>query len=327
MKIGALVPAASRLWSTRMKELGERFPSVEVFMGEEAASREFAGIEALVASRLTTLQAEKATSLKALFLPITGINGIPAELLARRGVRVFNVHSNAESVAEKALSMILAWFGRTIDYHNDLKEERWHGFWVGKGNEDEWDSIFDRRVAILGTGAIGSALARLLKAFRCEVVGWRRREGLPVPPGFDRVETDLKAALRGRDIVVAALPLTSDTQNIVDASAFSEMGGAFFVNVGRGATVNEEALWLALRDRVIAGAAIDVWYQYPEPGSTMGAPSRFPIHELPNVVLSPHVGGSTRQASRAAIEATCRNLSDWIERGEASDEVDLRSAY
>ena len=327
MKVGAMVPTASRIWAGEIEKLGRAFPESEFFVGEEAVLREVGGIEALIASRLSGELVERASSLRALFLPIAGLNSIPAEELAARGVRVFNVHANAESVAENALAMILAWFGRTIEYHNDLREERWHGFWVGKGAEDEWDTIFDRRVAILGTGAIGSALAALLKAFRCEITGWRRRSDLPPPACFDLVESDLKMAVRDRDIVIAALPLTAATECIVDASVLEAMHGAFFVNVGRGATVDEEALFVALRDRRIAGAGIDVWYRYPEPGATTGAPSRFPIHKLPNVILSPHVGGSTRQASRAAIEVSCRNLAGWMASGEAANEVDLRSAY
>ena len=327
MKIGAIVPATSSIWAGEIEKLARLFPEAELFVGESEVLKAFGSIEALIASRLTRELVERASSLKALFLPIAGLNAIPVEVLAARGVRVFNVHANAESVAQNALAMILAWFGRTIEYHNDLRAGRWHGFWVGKGAEDEWDSIFDRRVTILGTGAIGTALAALLKPFRCEITGWRRRSDLPPPPGFDLIEGDLAAAVSGRDIVVAALPLTATTNGLIGAEIFEAMQGAFFVNVGRGATVDEEALWLALRDRRIAGAGIDVWYLYPEAGATSGPPSRFPIHELPNVILSPHIGGSTHQASKAAIEASCRNLADWMAGRGAANEVDLRNAY
>lgn len=327
MKIGAIIPGNSGLWSGAIDGLRRRFPEHVFIVGDETAIRGIEGIDAIVAPKLSAAGVEAATSLKALFLPITGANGIPAELLAARGVKVFNVHANAESVAQNALAMILAWFGRLIEFHNDLRSAIWHGFWVGRGAEDEWDTIFDRRVAILGTGAIGTALASLLAPFRCDVTGWRRQADKPVPPGFDRIEPSLEAAVKGRDIVVATLPLTAESQGIIGAPAFAAMRGAFFVNVGRGATVDEEALWLALRDRTISGAGLDVWYRYPQGGATKGAPSRFPIHELPNVVLSPHVGGSTRQATAAAVEATCANLASWLETGESENAVDLAATY
>jgi lactate dehydrogenase-like 2-hydroxyacid dehydrogenase len=63
---------------------------------------------------------------------------LPVELLAARGVRGFNVHGNAESVAQCAIAMTLAFYGRTIEFHDDLRKRVWHGFWVGKGAEDEW---------------------------------------------------------------------------------------------------------------------------------------------------------------------------------------------
>lgn len=327
MKVGVLVSAASKPWKEAVELLRGRFPRIDFLFGEEAVLAALPELEVLVASKLGEEQVERAAALKALFLPITGINAVAAGALARRGIRVFNVHANAESVAQNALAMILAWLGRTIEFHNDLKQTEWHGFWVGRGAEDEWDTLFERRVAILGTGAIGSALALLLKAFRCEVTGWRRRVDEPLPPGFDRIEPDLHAAVAGRDIVVAALPLTKATAGIIDARAFEAMRGAFFVNVGRGRTADEEALWLALRDKVLAGAGIDVWYSYPAAGSTKGAPSRFPLHELPNVILSPHVGGSTRQASAAAVVATRDNLAAYLAGGPVADEVDLAGEY
>lgn len=327
MKIGVKVPANSELWKNAIAGLAGRFPSVSFEFGEDAVARSLGEFEALIASRLSEEELARADSLRALFLPITGLNAVPAAALARRGIRVFNVHANAESVAQNALAMTLAWFGRLIDYHNDLRRGVWHGFWVGKGAEDEWDSVWGSKVCVLGTGAIGAAVASLFKAFRCEVTGWRKDPGKGLPAGFDRVEASLRAAVAGKDIVVGALPLTDSTRGVVDAAVFESMRGAFFVNVGRGLTVDEEALWKALRDRVIAGAGIDVWYRYPAPGEVSGSPSQYPIHELPNVVLSPHVGGSTRQATRRAVEDIASSLASWLETGAAPAEVDLRAGY
>jgi phosphoglycerate dehydrogenase-like enzyme len=100
--------------------------------------------------------------------------------------------------------------------------------------------------------------------------------------------------------------------------------GKFLVNVGRGAVVDEEGLYLALRDGVLKGAAIDTRYAYPRDGATEGAPSRFPIHELPNVILSPHVVGSTREAMPISMDGTCRNIARFLRGEECENEVDLR---
>ena len=91
--------------------------------------------------------------------------------------------------------------------------------------------------------------------------------------------------------------------------------------------MDEEGLYLALRDGILKGAAIDTWYSYPRAGETKGRPSRFPIHELPNVILSPHVGGSTREASALAVDQTLDNIARWLSGESCANEADLRELY
>jgi phosphoglycerate dehydrogenase-like enzyme len=321
------MPARSALWAGRLAALKERFPEHEIVVDPVAAAAAPERIDAVLASRVDAPFIDAATSLKAVFLPLTGVNHLPLELLARRGIRVYNVHGNAESVAQCALAMTLAFYGRTIEYHNDLRRGVWHGFWVGKGAEDEWSSIFRRDCAIFGTGAIGLALARLLKAFDCGVTGYRRREGLPAPPGFDRIETDFRRAVESSELLFVALPLSPETEGLFSKEILLSARGKFLVNVGRGRVIDEEGLYLALRDGVLKGAAIDTWYEYPKGGAVSGSPSRFPIHELPNVVLSPHVGGSAREASVIAAVQSMENVAEWLLTGRCSREVDLARMY
>jgi phosphoglycerate dehydrogenase-like enzyme len=93
--------------------------------------------------------------------------------------------------------------------------------------------------------------------------------------------------------VVLALPLSAETTGIIGASELAAMKpSAFLINVARGDVVDETALYNALRDRTIAGAAIDVWYRYPGADGT-GMPANLPFHELPNVIMTPHIAGST----------------------------------
>jgi phosphoglycerate dehydrogenase-like enzyme len=327
VRIGSFMPLGSRLWSDCLATLRDRFRGHEFLLGPEAAEAALGGLDAILGGRLPASVFEKAVSLKAVFVPFTGLNHLPIPLLIERGVKVYNVHGNAESVAEIALAMTLAHYGRLVEYHNDLAAERWHGFWVGKGAEDEWSSIFRRPCAILGTGAIGIVLAKLLKAFDCEVVGYRRRPGRELPPHFDRVETDLGRAIGSAEIVFVALPLTPATKGLLDRETLLSMKGKFLVNVGRGEIVDEEGLYLALRDGILRGAAIDTWYVYPQGGSTTGAPSRYPIHRLPNVIISPHVGGSTGESNVIAADQVAENIAEWLETGACTREADLREMY
>lgn len=326
MKIGFCLPL-NKNWRANIERLAEKFPDVELVLDSERSLNEFSSLDAVVANPLPRERFESATRLKAVFVPFVGINHLPADLLLERGVSVYNCHGNARSVAERALAMTLAAYGRVIEFHNDLKQERWHGFWVGKGREDFWHSLFGKPCAVLGVGAIGMALARLLKAFDCPVTGYRRRNSEEPMPYFDSVTTDVREAIRDAEIVFIALPLTAETEGLLTKEILAGMKGKFLVNVGRGAIVDEEGLYTSLKDGTLAGAALDTWYTYPAKGAMTGAPSRFPIHELPNVILSPHVAGSTWEAVEINTSQTIDNVEEWLRTGSCRWEVDLKANY
>jgi phosphoglycerate dehydrogenase-like enzyme len=300
MRLGSFMPLHS-VWREHLQALQARFPQHEIVLDPKDSLAGAAQLDGILAGRLEHAVFAAATSLQAVFVPFTGLNHLPVPLLLERGVRVHNVHGQAPGVAQCALAMTLAFYGRLVEYHNDLRETQWHGFWVGRGAEDEWNSLFGRPCAIFGTGAIGTALARMLKAFDCPVVGYRRRPGGPLPPHFDRIEPDFHKAMDEAELLFIALPLTPSTEGLFTKELLLSARGKFLVNIGRGPIVDEEGLYLALKNGVLKGAAIDTWYTYPQGGATRGAPSRFPIHELPNVILSPHVAGSTRDSVGAKV--------------------------
>jgi phosphoglycerate dehydrogenase-like enzyme len=326
MTIGSFMPLGSA-WPARLEALGREFPSHEIIVNPDESRRALPRLDAILALRLEAEAYEAAKALKAAFVPFTGLNHLPVELLIGRGVRAFNVHGNSESVAQCAIAMTLAFYGRTIEFHNDLRERKWHGMWVGRGAEDEWSSIYRKRAAIFGVGAIGTAIARVLKAFDCPVVGYRRRSDLPLSPYFDRIENDLRAAVDSAELLFIALPLTQATSGLFSKELLMGARDKFLVNVGRGPVVDEEGLYLALKGGILKGAAIDTWYSYPQGGATEGAPSRFPIHELPNVVLSPHVAGSTRDAAPLNQDQTIANIRSWLRGERCANEVDLHELY
>lgn len=325
--VGFAVPD-SGLWAEQIDRVQAGFGTeLRIVRGVDACTAQMAALDVLVANPLDKAYFREAEALKALFVPFVGINHLPIDLLVERGVAVFNCHGNAFSVAERALALALAGLGRLVEYHNDLRSGLWHGFWVGKGKEDFWHSIEGLDCAILGTGAIGQHLARMLKAFNCRVYGFRRQANAQLPEYFDKVGTDLAACLSGADLVFITLPLTEATRRLVDEPVLASIPGAFLVNVGRAEIVEEAALYAALRDGRLAGAGLDVWYQYPPAGEDRGQPSRYPIHELPNVVLSPHVAGSTHRAADQNVRLTVENLVRYLRSGQAMHRVDFAARY
>ena len=306
----------------KTRDLKNSHPEVEVYTDIDRAPIE--EVDILLGGVVPSEILKRALSLKLILVPFTGVNHLPLDLFRDRGTRVANSHANGIYVAERAVGMLLSLLGRITDYHNDLRQELWHGFWGEGGLEEGWISLRGKTVGIMGTGGIGLACARLLRPFGCRLLGFRR-SALELAP-FDEIIADLDEALARSDIIILALPLTQETRGILNAQRLSSMEGKYLVNVARGPVVEEEALYKALSEGRLAGAALDVWYTYPE-GSPLRAPSRFPIHKLKNVLLSPHIGGYTREALRRDVDGSFANLAGYLATGKLVNEVRLDREY
>jgi len=262
----------------------------------EAAAR--SGIDVLFGPFVSErLLAACGARLRFVQVPWTGVDSLDFGLLRRFGTTVCNSHSNAPYVAEHAVALLLA-AARAIPAHDrDLRR----GTWRRPGAAGEFlppATLRGAVVLLLGYGAIGSNAARMLSGFGAELVACRRRAGGEPSPPLARVvdRTGLPSEIARADFVLVALPLSKETKGFVDRGFFELMkASAFLVNVSRGEIVAEEALYDALRAGRIAGAAIDTWYNYPKAGQPTALPStRFPFHELENLVLSPHRSGFAR---------------------------------
>jgi phosphoglycerate dehydrogenase-like enzyme len=161
---------------------------------------------------------------------------------------------------------------------------------------------------LVGLGEIGREVAGLGKALGMRTVGFRRTEG-PPPEFVDEVHgPDRLAELAGRaDAMVVSLPLTEQTAGLVDRATIERLPpGCIFVNVGRGGVVDEPALIDALRDRRIAGAALDVFATEPLPADS-------PLWTLPNVLLTPHSAALSARENERIVELFCENLRRYLD--------------
>ena len=307
----------------KIRVIRKEMPRVEIYTDiERAPLRE---INVLMGGTVTEESIEPLKSLELILMPMAGIDTLPFEFLDRKSIRLANSHSGAPYVAERALGLLLDLMGRISAYHMDLSRERWHGYWVGGGMKDAWISLRGKTCGILGTGAIGRNIARLMAPFDCRILGYRRN-GSSCPPDFNQIIPDLDTLLGESDFIFAALPLTEETYSLIGEKELALMEGKYLVNISRGKIISEGALYKALSDNVIAGAAIDTWYSYPA-GRNSGAPSKFPIHKLKNVVLSPHVGGFCREALVKVVDDIFVQLEDYIRGGRLKGEVDLSAGY
>ncbi|MGW1592848.1 D-2-hydroxyacid dehydrogenase [Streptomyces sp. NPDC002343] len=204
-----------------------------------------------------------------------GVDHLMCPELTASGTVVTNARGIFEQpVAEYVAALVLA---VAKDLPRTLADQR----------ERTWRHRETRRVAgthacVVGSGPVGRAIVRALKALgvTTALVGRRPRTGIHGPDDLDRL-------ISRADWVIAAAPLTDRTYRMFDTRRFGVMQpSAFFVNVGRGALVDEEALARALRSRWIAGAALDVFAAEPLPGDS-------PLWELPGLIVSPHMSGDT----------------------------------
>jgi phosphoglycerate dehydrogenase-like enzyme len=183
------------------------------------------------------------------------------------------------------------------------------------------DELRGRTLGILGLGAIGRDIARAAAAFDLNVIGIKRH---PEPAvGVARVlpPEGLHEVLREADYLLVALPLTGATRGLIGEAEFAAMkSSAILINIGRGAIVDEAALIAALRDGRIAGAGLDVFMEEPLPPDS-------PFYEMPNVIVTPHVAGSTPRYFDRVTALLIENLRRFLKQEPLHNVVDKELGY
>lgn len=281
--------------------------------GAEAFAREIADADAVV-SMAWSGPAPTARKLRLLQLPGAGLDAIDFAAVPPTA-SVCNVFEHEIGMAEHCVLVILEWLIGLRGQDSRLRRGDWsdslHG---GGGTHGE---LFGKTVGIVGYGRIGRETARRLKPFGVRILACtrspsKRDEQVDEIAGMDRLPWLLGQA----DFVVVACPLDDGTRGLFDARTFAAMkAGAVLVNVARGPIVDEDALYEACRAGRIGGAAIDVWWRYPKgKGETM-YPSTHPLHELPNVILTPHTSGWSAGLHERRWRVISQNL-DRLCRGE-----------
>ena len=227
--------------------------------------------------------------LKAVIIPFAGHNGIDLDAIESNNIALFNTQAHAVYVAEMALKLTLGIMGNVQFYHNELR----HGRWAHRnsGARIPWVTLIGKNVGIYGYGAIGQHFARLIEPFNTTIHVIDRGKDY----GACTTHSSLSSMVRASDVVLIAAPLKASTKHAFDDSILSAMDDTFLINVGRGAIVEQSALYSALVRGTLKGYAADVWYTYPT-GSEPQDPSIHPLHTLDNVLLSPHFGGFNDQA-------------------------------
>ncbi|GAA4667287.1 D-2-hydroxyacid dehydrogenase [Amycolatopsis dongchuanensis] len=219
-----------------------------------------------------------------------------------------------DSIAEYVLGVVIA-FAKDLPRSLELQRQR-------RWQHRESERVAGRRALVVGTGPIGRAIARLLRAAGLDVSGMgRRARGEDPDFGTVHASADLVRVVAGFDYVIAVAPLTDETKGMFDAAAFAAMKpSARFVNVGRGELVVTDELVTALRAGEIAGAALDVFDTEP-------LPVDHPLWTLANVVISPHMSGDFVGWRNTLVEVFADNFARWRDGRPLRNVVDKQLGY
>jgi phosphoglycerate dehydrogenase-like enzyme len=246
-------------------------------------------IDILILAYPTATQLESCSNLKYLLIPFVGIPRQTRELMLKYPqITVINIHHNARVVAEMVVGFIFALSKHILIADQSFRQHDW-SFRYGTNPSF---LLWHKKVLICGYGTIGRYIDSFLMPYEMQI-DKIKRSGIDMEKGIYPL-SELNTIIGDYDIIINLLPDTPETLNVFNSLVFSNMKPtAIFINTGRASTVEEEAFYNSLKSGSIAGAAVDVWYNYPRTAEDRRNcnPANFPFHELKNIILSPHRAG------------------------------------
>jgi glycerate dehydrogenase len=250
------------------------------------------------------LQSPAAKELKLIAIAATGTDNVDLVAARERGIRVCNVPGYAaQSVAQFTMALILELATRVGGYGALVREGAWERSPIYTVFGFPSSELSGKSLGIVGYGSIGRRVAEMARGFGLQILIAARPGSLPPLPQ-DRLTLD--ELLQRADIVSLHCPLTPQTQNLIDHRALALMKpSAFLINTARGALVDAGALIQALREKRLAGAAVDVLTQEPPPPEH---PLIRAAKELSNLLVTPHCAWTAREARQRLMDEVLENI-------------------
>jgi D-3-phosphoglycerate dehydrogenase / 2-oxoglutarate reductase len=279
------------------------------YMGKPDDVVAFIGDAPILVTHLAPLSAAMMNRLPRLKLVVVSRGGpvnIDVTAARARGIQVVNTPGrNASAVAEFAIGAILSQTRMITRGHDALRQGDWRGDLYRAdltGNE-----LSEMTVGIVGYGHIGTRVVRLLKAFGCRILVCDPYVQLAVEDLHDGVEqASLNCLLAQSDVISLHPRVTEETTGMIGAAQFAAMKpGCFFINTARGPLVDYEALYDALASNHLRGAAIETFAVEP-------VPSNWPLLQLANVTLTPHIAGASVKTVKIAARAAAQEVRRYL---------------
>lgn len=282
--------------------------------------------EVLLGPFVTKRILETAKELKLIQVPWTGMDTFDFSIVQGLDVPICNTHSNADSVAELGVTLVLDLL-KKVSYHDRKMRQ-------GNWNRDQKPlnlkskMLCKQTVCILGFGSIGSRIGKLIAPFGASIIvvdSFAKAGGI-AKEIFNNEE--IKSAISKADVIICTLPLTDSTRGIINDDLVSSMkDGVVFVNMSRAAIVDEDSVWNALSCGKIGAFGADVWWNTPKRGESESYPSKkHEFWKLENVVMSPHRAGYI-EGCLPHLDGAIENIIALWKGSKLSCIVDKRMGY
>ena len=296
--------AQIKAFSARFVAQGHTFTFFEERSEDENSIIERAkNAEILIVStiRLSESMILSCPKLKMIAVAFTGCDHIPLELCREKGIMVTNAAGySTRAVAELAIGLMIDLLRRITVLDAETRKGRGRNGFLGK-------ELSGKTVGIIGTGAIGLNVARILQAFGCSIVAYSRSIN-PKATEMGIQYLPLAEVMAVSDIVTVHTPLTPQTRNLIDEKELHLMkSSAILINAARGGVVNQQALATALQEKRIAGAGLDVFEIEPP------LPVDHPLLQTPNTIVAPHIGYATEEAIHDRAEIVENNILAFLD--------------
>ena len=252
---------------------------------------------------------EAAHKLQAIGCFCIGVNQVDLKSARQQGVVVFNApYSNTRSVAELVIGLAIMLIRRIPDKNAAAHQGIWKK--EAKGSYE----LRGKTLGIIGYGNIGSQVSVLAESLGMKVIFYDTVTKLPLGNAISK--KSLKEVLAQSDIVTLHVPETVQTKNLINKSNIKHFKkGSILINYARGEVVELDTLAKAIKEEHLSGAAIDVFPWEPEKNGDM---FQTPLQNLPNVILTPHIGGSTEEAQANIGEDVSNKLFRYLEMGSST---------
>jgi len=272
------------------------------------------GLAIRSATKVTADLISSSPRLKVIGRAGTGLDNVDIPAASRRGIVVMNTPGgNTITTGEHAISLMLALARNIPQAAQTMREGRW------EKKKYQGMEIFNKTLGVIGLGRIGSVVAERALGLKMRVIGYDPFIVKDMGSSLGVELVSLDELLARSDFITIHTPKTKETTKLLGKKAFQKMKpGVRLINCARGGIVDEAALYDALKEGKVAAAALDVFETEPPPAD-------FPLRDLPNVILTPHLGASTEEAQANVSVAICEQILEYLMYGTIMNAVNAPS--